>query len=248
MPLRRFFVPRDAIRNGTATLAPDQAHYLRHVLRLNAGQAVEVFDGEGSAYRGEIEICGTEVRLVHLAASPAQDRCDSPSIVLAAALVKPDRFDWIIQKATELGIDDFVPLQTRHSSIRIPESKMASRLERWRRIAQEAARQSCRNTLPRVHEAMSFRDFLARDPFDGHAKYLCYEKGDAAWHQGLLGYSRIVLCIGPEGGWDEAEVRAAAESGYRAFSLGPRILRAETAAVVAITLFQLRLAQRGVHL
>ncbi len=247
MPLRRFFVPRDAIRDGTAILAPDQAHHLRNVLRLGAGQPVEVFDGEGTAYRGEVEISGADVKLVRLVPSAEPAPRDLPSIVLATALVKPDRFDWILQKSTELGVDDLVPLHTRNSSVRIPESKLAGRMERWSRIVREAARQSRRNTLPRIHGAMRFQDFVAGNPFGGYAKYLCYEKSGTPWHQDMLGPSRIVVCIGPEGGWDEAEVRAAAGSGYSVFSLGQRILRAETAALVAVTLFQLRPAGSGLH-
>ncbi len=247
MPLRRFFVPRDAIRNGTAVLAPAQAHHLRHVLRLNDGDDVEIFDGEGAAYLGDVEIRGDDVRIIALRPTGSSS-ASAFSLALAAAVVKPERFEWILQKATELGVDDIVPLHTRHSSIRIPEDRMHQRLERWRRITAEAARQCCRNTLPAIHGIMSFPDFLAQNPLPEHAKFFCSEKSDSPWHQGMLGHARTLLCVGPEGGWDAAEIDAAAASGFKGFSLGPQILRAETAALVAVTLFRLRVSKPGVHI
>jgi 16S rRNA (uracil1498-N3)-methyltransferase len=247
MPLRRFFVPADAIRDGTAYLGPEQAHHLRHVLRLNAGQPVEIFDGQGHAWCGEIEVSGTDVRLVNLQpCGPAPD-LNAPSLALAASIVKPERFEWTLQKATELGVDDIIPLHTRYSSIRIPESRQPSRVERWGRIAREAARQCGRNSVPTIHGITEFADFLNHNPLPGHARFLCYEKSGDPWHQGLLGPARVLLCIGPEGGWEEAEAQAAEQSGFRCFSLGPLVLRAETAALVAITLFRLRVSEPGVH-
>jgi 16S rRNA (uracil1498-N3)-methyltransferase len=247
MPLRRFFVPRDAIRNGTAILAPEQAHHLRHVLRLDSGQQVEIFDGEGAAYRGRIAFNGMSVRLIDLHPSEPAAAGDLPSLALALAVVKPDRFEWTVQKATELGVDDIVPLHTRYSSIRLAESRLPPRMERWNRIAQEAARQCGRNSVPLIHNLMEFQDFLRRNPFPAHAKFLCYEKSENPWYQGYLGHPRVLLCIGPEGGWDETEIQVAGGSGFSCFSLGPQILRAETAALVATTLFRLRLSGPGVH-
>ncbi len=247
MPLRRFFVPPGAIAGGSAVLPPDQAHHLIHVLRLKSGQEVEIFDGEGRAHIGKVELGESGVRIVGLRLSAEAEAADAVSIVLAAALIKPDRFEWVIQKATELGVADIVPVETRFCSARVPEAKRADRLLRWRRIAEEASRQSCRNRVPRVHEIRTFRHFLSIDQFPAHAKYICYEKSTSPWKQDCL-VPAALLCVGPEGGWDTAEIEAAQETGYRIFGLGQRILRAETAALAALTLFQLRLTGSGVHI
>jgi 16S rRNA (uracil1498-N3)-methyltransferase len=114
-------------------------------------------------------------------------------------------------------------------------------MERWARIAREASKQSCRAAVPRIHAPMPFVSLLERDPFVHHRKFLCYEKGTDRWNQHLLGSPEVLLCIGPEGGWDTAEVYGADRAGYRIFSMGERVLRAETAALAAITLFQLRI-------
>ena len=247
MPLRRFFVPRSRIHDREASLPPDQAHHLTHVLRIGAGDQVEIFDGVGGVYLGTVEVDGKEVRAtgltpVQAAASPADRR-----IVLAAALIKSEKLEWVIQKATELGMDEFVPLETSRSNIKIADDRRVSRLTRWRTIAAEAAKQSRRDSVPTIHEISTFAGFVSGDPFPGFARYLCYEQSTAAWNQDFLGTGAAILCIGPEGGWDPAEVGMAVGAGFRDFSLGCRTLRSETAALAALTLFKLRLSPSGVR-
>jgi 16S rRNA (uracil1498-N3)-methyltransferase len=199
-------------------------------------------------YVGTVELSGADVIIAGLRSLATAERSGSVSIVIAAALIRPDRFDWLVQKATELGVEEIVPLETRFSAIRIAASSLESRMERWGRIAREASKQSCRVSIPRIHNPVPFPSLLERDPFAHHAKYFCYEKGTDRWNQGLLGSHEVLVCVGPEGGWDTAEVVAAERAGYRFFSLGKRILRAETAALAAITLFQLGITNGVVSL
>jgi 16S rRNA (uracil1498-N3)-methyltransferase len=246
MPRRRFFVPGDRILDQTATLPPDRSHHLTHVLRIRSGHEIEIFDGQGSAYCGTVEISGGEVRVTRLTPLTSGDRRGTRSLVLAAALIKGEKFEWIIQKATELGMDEFVPLETRRCNIRIPDVRRAPRLARWRTIAEEASKQCRRDSVPIIHEISGFPLFVSHDVCAGRARYLCYEQSAMAWNQEFLRPADVVLCIGPEGGWDPGEVDLAVKEGFRDFSLGSRILRSETAALAALTLFQLTLSDSGV--
>jgi 16S rRNA (uracil1498-N3)-methyltransferase len=237
MTRRRFYVPRDSIRDRSACLPSDQAHHLRDVLRLAIGDAVEIFDGEGSGYMGVVDLqdCGVFVR--NLESLPSEKL--QTSLILAAAIIKSSRFEWILQKATELAVDEIIPLETHLGSIQIPESRMNSRLERWNRIVREASKQCGRFATPRVHKPLSFSDFLSDERFLSCTKLLFYEKAVEMWRSDRMALSgRTVICVGPEGGWDECEIAQAGKAGCRVFSLGPWVLRAETAAIAALSIVQ----------
>jgi 16S rRNA (uracil1498-N3)-methyltransferase len=237
MTRRRFYVPRDSIRDTVATLPADQAHHLRDVLRIGAGEVVEIFDGAGNGYIGEVELreSGAIVRGLQILHS------EKPRVrlILAAALIKSAKFEWILQKATELGVHEIIPLRTRFSDIQIPGDKITFRLERWDRITREASKQCRRFEAPRVHAPRSFPDFLATEELAACHKILFSEKAQEPWqiNPGILS-DRVVLCIGPEGGWDDAEIEQARKAGCRILSLGPWILRAETAAIAALSILQ----------
>jgi 16S rRNA (uracil1498-N3)-methyltransferase len=237
MARRRFFVPRDSIRDGTAVLSADQAHHLKNVLRIRAGEVVEIFDGEGHEFTGEVEWRHTGVRIRGLQILPVRE--SSRRLILAAALIKSAKFEWMLQKATELGVDEILPLNTRFSDLRIPMGKIALRLDRWNRIVREASKQSRRVTVPQMHPPLNISDFLLSESLTSCARFLFYEKSRELWQpdSGMLS-NGVVLCIGPEGGWDESEITQAKDAGYKVFGLGPRILRAETAAIAALSIVQ----------
>ncbi len=244
MPRRRFFVPPERIGSGVASLPPDQTHHLRDVLRLKNGDEVELFDGEGASYLGTVDIQGPETRIVGLKeVSPAHQ---TPTrVTLAPALFKAERFEWMLQKATELGVDEIVPLETRFSEVHIPAQKLDSRLERWRRIVQEASKQSRRTAVPRILRPVPFADFLSAEHPPAASRFLFDERAAVSWDSSLVPSLRVVLCTGPEGGWDEAEVASAASAGYWIYSLGPRTLRAETAAIAALAIVQFLMPKRN---
>jgi 16S rRNA (uracil1498-N3)-methyltransferase len=236
MTRHRFYVPRDLIREDTATLPPGQAHHLRDVLRIRSGDVVEIFDGAGSGYSGEVELRGSEVIIRGLVSLSCPE---SPfHVTLAAALIKSAKFEWVLEKSTELGVDAIIPLNTRLSDIRIPADRMPNRLDRWNRILSQSARQCKRFAAPRLRAPLDFSDFLAADNFSGWAKILFYEKAAEPWQPDNFVSDHIVLCVGPEGGWDHPEVEQAREAGYKIYGLGPRILRAETAAIAALSIIQ----------
>jgi 16S rRNA (uracil1498-N3)-methyltransferase len=237
MARRRFFVPQDSIRDGMAILPADQSHHLRHVLRIGNGEAVEIFDGKGCGYVGEVELRGSGVCICGLQSLPVRE--SSLRLILAAALIKSAKFEWMLQKATELGVDEIVPLNTRMSDLKIPAGKIAFRLDRWDRIVKEASKQSRRFTAPQLHAPVNFPDFLSSESFAACVRFLFYEKAQELWqpNSGMLS-NGVVLCIGPEGGWDDSEIEQAKDAGCRIFGLGPRILRAETAAVATLSILQ----------
>jgi 16S rRNA (uracil1498-N3)-methyltransferase len=237
MSRRRFYVPADSIRDEVAALPSDQAHHLRDVLRLGSGEVVEIFDGAGSGYIGEVEFRDAAVYVRNLQKIAAEE--PPAQLILAAALIKSAKFEWVLQKATELGVHEIIPLQTRLSEIDIPGGKIALRLERWDRIVREAAKQCRRFAAPRIHVPKSLPAFLAMPELSALPKILFYEKASELWRlNDGLNSNRLVLCIGPEGGWEDREIDLARESGCGIFSLGPWVLRAETAAIAAVSIVQ----------
>jgi 16S rRNA (uracil1498-N3)-methyltransferase len=246
MPQRRFFVPRDQIHNGIASLPADQSHHLSHVLRLRPGDEVEIFDGEGAGYIGEVGASCSEIRIRKK--SPASLVTPAKRhLMLAPALIKADRFEWILQKATELGVEEFAPLVTRFCDISIPENRLAARMDRWRRIVKEASKQCRRFSIPSIYTPMLFDDFLEAKCSQDCTKLLLYEKTSMPWNSQFSRSSRILLCIGPEGGWDRKEVAKAKEAGYDVFGLGNRILRSETAALAAVSIIQFQTGELGLR-
>ena len=224
---RRFFV--DEVRNGQAEINGEDARHLTRVLRVEPGQRYEISDNR-NVYLAEIETARKERvvfrTLEKLEAPPLPLR-----IVLCAALIKFDRFEWMIEKATELGVAEIVPVETILSE-RGLERAAHKRVERWRRIAVEASQQSRRANLPEVHEPASFKDALS---WEANYRYALDENpGGTSLARTHSATDTIALLIGPEGGWTEEERAAFTESGWTRVSLGPLILRAETAAIAAL--------------
>ena len=237
MSRRRFFVPREQIGDRVASLPPDQTHHLRDVLRLKAGDEVEVFDGEGTGYLGKVQADGAHIRIEGLQKLPLLDQ-SRVWITLAPALIKSDRFEWILQKATELGADEIIPVATQFSEIRIPRSKVEARLERWHRIVREASKQCRRLTIPQIHPPIQFQELLSLEQPPSTTRLLFYERAATSWSSACSLTDRVLICTGPEGGWEAGEVEEAGRAGFRILSLGSRILRAETAALAALAIIQ----------
>jgi 16S rRNA (uracil1498-N3)-methyltransferase len=227
---RRFFV--DSVQGETAELRGEEARHLARVLRAEEGQIYEISDNQ-SAYLARVEEArGDRVlfRLVEpIASVPAPVR-----VTLCAALVKFDAFEWIVEKATELGVERIVPVNTARSDKGLFEASVKRR-ERWERIAREASQQSRRTRLPEILPAVGFERSLAVEA--GYRYFL--EEGAAPPLFGILpaaraGTDRVALLAGPEGGWTGAERRLASAAGWLGASLAPGVLRAETAVVAAL--------------
>ncbi|MCI0337445.1 MAG: 16S rRNA (uracil(1498)-N(3))-methyltransferase [Acidobacteria bacterium] len=239
MQRHRFYAQPSQLNQSTIVLDADESHHLSRVLRLSEGAHVFVIDGEGSEWECEVSKVGkreVELKLIrHL-----DDIVESPlNLTLAQALIKGDKFDWVIQKATELGVTRIVPLITDHSDLRRAEDRTGKRWQRWRRIALEALKQCGRRKLVGISEPMSFEDFCQNEARG--TNLIFSERGGRSLRDvasGLGSISELSLSVASEGGWSDNEMNTAERHGFITIHLGSRILRTETAAIVAVTLAQ----------
>lgn len=242
-----FFVAADAVVPPVIRIEGPLLRHLRDSLRLHPGEPLVVTDDQGRRYRTEITQVtekAIECRIVDTATAPVRT---SPRVVLAQAILKSEKMDWVIQKATELGVDTIVPVQTKHGVVKLKPERVENQLARWQRIALEAAQQSERWTVPTIDKPTDLAK--AASSYPAAAKLVLAERSSdmsmAAVPLQTEPDQSVVLLIGPEGGWDEAELHSLREQGCTVLTLGPRILRAETAAVAAISILQSRLGGLG---
>ncbi len=243
MSAGRFFVAPAVLADlARVTLPPQVAAQVRSVLRLTPGDTITLLDGSGAAHQVTLSEVGRERVTGHITATTHPATEPRAHVTLCVGLLKAAKFEWIVQKGTELGVSAFVPLLCARS---VAEAVSPAKLARWRTIATEAAEQSERTTIPAIHAMRSFADGLAGD---GVRLIAATEGANATTIRAVLqGQSSepIALYIGPEGGFSPAEMVMARDAGVRAITLGPRILRAETAAIVAATLALEALGELG---
>jgi 16S rRNA (uracil1498-N3)-methyltransferase len=234
--LVRIYIPRERLVGGEVELLPEESGYLARVRRMEAGDALEVFDGQGSCWQAVLNRGRTQLALGQKRAARSHQRF---TFELWQGLAKADRMEWVIQKATELGVARIVPLASERSVVKLPPARAASKLLRWRKIAQEAARQSGRSDVPEVSEVSTLAALL-RLPEQGISVALAYEReqqqGLGGFLQGIADGSRIALAVGPEGGFEPDEIERVHAAGIPSVGLGDRVLRTETAAVAVCVL------------
>lgn len=236
--MRRFFAPPDQFDGNQVQLSPEETRHLRDVLRLHVGDEVLVFDGAGREFTASvIRIDRTNSRLGidgEIEPTAPESHLD---LTLAAAILKSDKFDLVVQKAVELGVTRLEPLLTKRSEARPRDT--AKRLDRWRKIALEASKQSGRARLMEISEPVEFNDLLPTiDEREGPV-WLFSERNGKPLPLDLETKS-LTAIVGPEGGWDSMELEQASEKGVEIATLGGRILRAETAAVAIAAILQHR--------
>lgn len=250
MSRRRFYAPPENITASLVTLSTQETHHLIHVLRMTPGNDAFVFDGCGRELRCTFRrVEGNQAQLEIV--DSLFDVVESPiDLTLAQALAKGEKFDFIIQKATELGVNSIVPLITRYADVRLDDQQKLNRVERWRRISLEAAKQCGRRRLVEITEPRRLSHYIAErestHPIPSEASriqraLLFTERGGVPVTEALADASRqseIFAFIGPEGGWSDDELQSLTECGCQAVTLGPRVLRTETAALVALALIQ----------
>jgi len=237
MRLNRVYSDRALAPGAEAELPASAAYHVARVLRLRAGAPLTVFDGSGDDFRCEIvSIEGERVR-VRVGERAAGLRESPLAITLVQAVSRSERMDWTLQKATELGVRTIAPVLSARSVVRLDEAQAAKKLRHWQAIVAGACEQCGRSTLPEVRSPVELRRFLAGSPRSGQRLVLSPD-GPAS----LAGLSsvatRVELLIGPEGGLDDAELDEAVRAGYAPVRLGPRVLRTETAGIVALAVLQ----------
>ena len=242
MPRRRFYAPPSAFDfdTVTVTLAGDEARHLREVLRLKAGDAVYVFDGAGHEYRCIIKNARRDSAELWVDSQLQPARPESQlQLKLGLALLKGEKFDLVVQKAVELGVQHIVPVITRHADIHLrDESDASKRVARWQRIALEATKQSGRTVIAEVTAPVSFDSFLAGTE-DAELRLMFSERGGGGlWLISGRAPRSVAALVGSEGGWSDEELERARENEFHVITLGGRILRAETAAITVTALLQ----------
>jgi 16S rRNA (uracil1498-N3)-methyltransferase len=239
--MARFFLPKERIQDRRRTVVGDELVHLRKVLRLEPGDRFIVFDDTGweheavvrsfSAHRGDIEILR----------SYQPERESALQITLAVGLTKGEKMDFVVEKATELGVLNIVPFISTYTVPRLDDRKAQARTERWKKIAVSAAKQSGRTRLPTVCTLCEFQEFVGQ-PRDDMLKLFFWEREGQQTlkqvHDSQPDARAVLLIIGPEGGFSVEEADVAQRHEFRSVQLGPRILRAETAAVTALSLVQ----------
>jgi len=241
--VHRFKISRLASAQGYFWLHGAEKDHLVRVLRLQPGETVGGFDNSGREWLGKVMTITADEVCCQILAERRPEVEPRFAVYLVAGLAKADKFEWVIQKGTELGMAGFLPLQAKRSVVHLDGAKAAERVERWQKIAAEATKQSRRVREPRIFPVSAWPELAGRlgSQAEDMQWLIPYEEERTV---GLLTAARqldpsrpLGLLVGPEGGFEPAEVSWAKEHlGARSVSLGPRILRAETAALAALAL------------
>lgn len=232
--MRRFFVDPLSITAETAYLSKTESQHIAAVLRLKSGDTVELFDGTGKVYHGKLQKISSAQVTVQLLSNRLEERNGIPPLILCQGLLKGKKMDFLIQKATELGIQTFQPLVTRYSENR---GNPVRQNERWQRIMLEACKQSKR-TIPMKIQAVASFDRIDLGPCATRLFLWEDEQHQAIKPTLLKREGAVCLLVGPEGGFHPDEVILAREKGFQTVTLGRRTLRAETASLAAVTIVQ----------
>jgi 16S rRNA (uracil1498-N3)-methyltransferase len=239
--MRYFFIEPDDLKQSIVTIGGNEARHMGKVLRLKPGMTVGLSDGYGMQGEARIRtLTRNQVVLEVLRRFPSR-REPSGELVVAQALLKDQKMDLLLRQLTELGMTRWLPFISERSVPQPDERRQASRTSRWERIAREAVKQCRRGRIPELSPVGRLDDVLREAPhFD--TRILFWERARQALplmaDSGPGGSLRILVIVGPEGGFSDEEATAAEQTGFRLATLGPRILRAETATVAACTLVQ----------
>jgi 16S rRNA (uracil1498-N3)-methyltransferase len=217
-------------------LNDDSAHHLGRVLKVRTGDFVQAFNGHGGCY--DAEIVSVDKKSVSI--KPVRflaENNESPLVLtLAQGISRGQHMDYTVQKAVELGVSKIVPLFTEFSNVRLEGDRTGKRLEHWQKIITSACEQSGRNILPKLDEPALLQDWVNKDM--SSLKLLMHPDAEQGLTSLTTGINSITLLCGPEGGLSQKEIEFALACGYQTISLGPRILRTETAAIAAIAVCQ----------
>ncbi|AIC23300.1 16S rRNA m(3)U-1498 methyltransferase [Pseudomonas chlororaphis] len=233
MRLSRFFIDAP-LSLGEHELPEAQAHYIGRVLRMAEGDALQLFDGSGNEFRGTLLEVGKKRVVVRLDESFA-GQVESPlQIHLGQGLSRGERMDWAIQKATELGVSEITPIFSERCEVRLKDERADKRLAHWRQVAVSACEQCGRSRVPVIHPPMLLADWIKQTQAD--LKLVLHPVAEP-----LVSHAKpatLAFLIGPEGGLSDTEVDQAQDAGFLPARLGPRVLRTETAPVVALAVAQ----------
>ena len=225
--------------NGTeAVLDGDRARYLGRVLRLRVGDAITVFDGSGAEWAANITAMTRNTATLELGESH-EPAMESPlRIHLVQGISRGERMDYVVQKATELGVARITPVLTEHGVVKLDGQRAAKRREHWEGVVASACEQCGRTRLPLIEEPLPLKHWFGSKPADAVLDLILAPGAGTALARIAAPHTGVCILIGPEGGFSEAEYEDAEIAGFAPVSLGPRILRTETAATAALAVMQ----------
>ena len=239
--MSRFFVPREAVRGRNITISGKEAHHILDVMRLKELDRIIAFDGTGKEYVGFIKEAKEKSLSVEIVETRTPLGKERSAITLIQAIPKKDKMDYIVEKASELGVGSVIPVITKRTVPRWDEKKNTSNVERWRKIAKEASKQCGAVTVPEIGMVRSLSDCL-KDSSDYDLAIMAALNDEAIrLRDALSGFKggQIAIAVGPEGDFTDQEIRLALDAGFIPVRLGKEVLRVETAAVAVASFIRL---------
>lgn len=246
----QFFLPLDSVQNETFHLSGPEAFHIVKVLRAKEGDKLSLFDGKGGKFEGVIEMIHPDGsisgRIVSTIEKVAQRQVE---LRLYQGLLKGSHWDYVLEKGTELGVTTFIPVTTPRTVVLLRDERIAAKQERWERVVMAAAKQCQRGQLPTIDKPVEFRDAIRSSKgvklvaWEGLAGSGAKREIAAALEAAEPGPLTVNVFVGPEGGFSDEEIELAQSVGATPFGLGPRILRAETAALAASAVVMYELGQ-----
>jgi 16S rRNA (uracil1498-N3)-methyltransferase len=237
MRLTRVHVDVELQTGRRLTVDGSAGNHISRVLRLRVGDALTLFNGQGGEYAGSIDEIRRDTVVVSILERRDVDRESPCQLTLAQGISRGERMDWVVQKATELGVWQIAPIFTERSIVQLDEKQASRKLQHWRSIAIAACEQSGRNRVPQITQPVGLYELLEKRTSSGTALLLSPGAPLRIADLASAG-TQITVLIGPEGGLADVEQQAAVKAGFTPVRLGPRVLRTETAAVCALTLLQ----------
>lgn len=243
-----FFILPQCITPPTLSITGDLLHHLRDSLRVTIGETLWLGDGQSTRYRAEITDVTKRAATGRILETIQGPPHRTPRLILGQSLLKGEKMDWVIQKATELGVSEIVPIESRHSVVQLKADRFDHQLARWQRIAVEAAQQSEQWRVPMISPPRHLAALLTAHATGTITLMLAERREGKSLQtvdlpQDVTG--SVLVLIGPEGGWSQEEIQIAEQAKVVPITLGQQILRAETAAIVAISILQSRLGNLG---
>ena len=238
MRIPRLFVNQSLHAGSQVELAQDKAHHIAHVLRMRIGDSVRLFNDGDEEFDAVLVDLKKKSAVINIEKCTQVKRESPLKIILAIGISRGQHMDYAIQKAVELGVTEIVPVLTEFGNVKIYADRKDNKLSHWQNIIINASEQCGRTSLTRLSEPISYSKFLS---INKTATRLIFHPGNSQTIESVkIIDNNVILLIGPEGGFSDKEIEMADENGYIKVSLGPRVLRAETAVVAALSVCQHR--------
>lgn len=242
------FVSPECIDRQTISVTGDVLVHLRDSLRITVGETLWLNNGQGAKFRVAITDMSKRAVTARILETLQEPPRQTPCLILGQSLLKGEKMDWVIQKATELGVSEIVPIESQHSVVQLKADRVDHQLARWQRIALEASQQSEQWRIPTIAMPDSLSALLSSRETSMFTLMLLERRDGKSLQTVNLpqdATGSILVLIGPEGGWSQEEAQIAEQAGSRLITCGQQILRSETAAIAAISILQSRLGTLG---